>query len=78
MNVECVITVTNKEVEVTHKCIEDLKNGQEEYIGGIKDHEGEFGKWHEMTSLLSKDGEVLHILPHRPSLLLLPYFYQLV
>ena len=64
LNVECVIPVPNNEVEVTHKSIEDLKNGQLEYIGGIKDHEGEFREWHEMTSLLSKDDEFLHILPY--------------
>ena len=62
--VEGVIPVRNNKVEVTQKSIEDLNNGQLEYIGGIKDHEGEFREWHEMTSLLSKDGEVLHILPY--------------
>ena len=62
--VEGVIPVGNNKVEVTQKSIEDLNNGQLEYIGGIKDHEGEFREWHEMTSLLSKDGEVLHILPY--------------
>ena len=63
-DVEGVIPVPNNKVEVTQKSIEDLNNGQLEYIGGIKDHEGEFREWHEMTSLLSKDGEVLHIMPY--------------
>ena len=63
-DVEGLIPVSNGKVEVTQQLIEDLNNGQLEHIGGIKDHEGEFREWHEMTSLLSKDGEVLHILPY--------------
>ena len=63
-DVEGLIPVSNGKVEVTQQLIEDLNNGQLEHIGGIKDHEGEFREWHEMTSLLSKDGELLHILPY--------------
>lgn len=63
-DVEGLIPVFKAKVEVTQQLIEDLNNGQLEHIGGIKDHEGEFREWHEMTSLLSKDGELLHILPY--------------
>jgi len=50
--------------EVTPQMVDELNNGQLEHIGGIRDHSGEFKEWHEMTSLESKDGELLHILPY--------------
>jgi hypothetical protein len=62
--VEGLIPVLKPGAELTQQLIEDLNNGQLEHIGGIKDHEGEFREWHEMTSLVSKDGELLHILPY--------------
>lgn len=62
--VEGLIPVLKTKLEVTQQLIYDLNNGQLEHIGGIKDHEGEFREWHEMTSLMSKDGELLHILPY--------------
>ena len=51
-------------VEVTPSLVDDLNNGQLDHIGGIRDHTGEFKEWHEMASLHSKDGEILHILPY--------------
>merc|ERR1711971_213548 len=62
--VEGLIPVLRPRTELTQQLIEDLNNGQLEHIGGIKDHEGEFKEWHQMTSLVSKDGELLHILPY--------------
>jgi len=62
--VDGLIPVLRPKTELTQQLIEDLNNGQLEHIGGIKDHEGEFKEWHQMTSLVSKDGELLHILPY--------------
>ena len=62
--VEGLIPVLRPRTELTQQLIEDLNNGQLEHIGGIKDHEGEFKEWHQMTSLVSKDCELLHILPY--------------
>ena len=62
--VDGLIPVLRPKTELTQQLIEDLNNGQLEHIGGIKDHEGEFKEWHQMTSLVSKDGEQLHILPY--------------
>jgi len=65
VEVEGLIPVLKPEkAELSEEMVSGLNNGQLEHIGGIKDHEGEFREWHEMTSLLSKDGEVLHILPY--------------
>jgi len=50
--------------EITSSLVDELNNGQLEHIGGIKDHNGEFKEWHEMASVQSKDGELLHILPY--------------
>jgi len=50
--------------EITDNLIDELNNGQLEHIGGITDHNGDFREWHEMASLTSKDGELLHILPY--------------
>ena len=61
--VEGLIPVLKPKVELTQKLIEELNNGQLEHVSGIKDHEGEFREWHEMTSLESH-GELLHILPY--------------
>jgi len=61
---EGLIPVFKPKVEVTQQLIEDLNNGELHHVGGIMDHEGEFREWHEMTSLVSKDGEILHILPY--------------
>jgi len=61
---EGLLPVFKPQVEVTTQLIDDLNNGQLEHIGGITDHSGVFKEWHEMTSLESKDGELLHILPY--------------
>merc|ERR1719357_2012487 len=62
--VEGLLPVFKPVQEVTTKLVDDLNNGQLEHIGGIRDHTGVFKEWHEMTSLESKDGELLHILPY--------------
>jgi len=64
--VEGLIPVLRPRTELTQQLIDQLNSddGQLEHIGGIKDHEGEFKEWHQMTSLVSKDGELLHILPY--------------
>lgn len=61
---EGLIPVYKERVEVTQQLIEDLNTGQLEHVGGITDHQGEFKEWHELVSLESKDGELLHILPY--------------
>eukprot|EP00092_Neocalanus_flemingeri_P092392 GFUD01117277.1.p1 GENE.GFUD01117277.1~~GFUD01117277.1.p1 ORF type:complete len:550 (-),score=106.46 GFUD01117277.1:412-1917(-) len=61
---EGLLPVFKHQQEVTPQLIDELNNGQLEHIGGIRDHSGEFKEWHEMTSLESKDGELLHILPY--------------
>jgi len=50
--------------EITSDLVDELNNGQLEHIGGIKDHNGEFKEWHEIASVQSRDGELLHILPY--------------
>jgi len=50
--------------EVTSDLVENLNNGQLDHIGGIRDYQGDFKEWHQMASLPSKDGELLHILPY--------------
>ena len=50
--------------EVTADLVENLNNGQLDHIGGIRDYQGDFKEWHQMASLPSKDGELLHILPY--------------
>ena len=50
--------------EVTSALVDDLNNGQLDHIGGIRDYQGDFKEWHQMASLPSKDGELLHILPY--------------
>ena len=62
--VDGLIPLMRPKTELTQQLIKDLNNGQLEHIGGIRDHEGEFKEWHQMTSLVSKDGELLHILPY--------------
>ena len=62
--VDGLIPLMRPKTELTQQLIKDLNNGQLEHIGGIRDHEGEFKEWHQMTSLVSKDGEQLHILPY--------------
>ena len=63
--VDGLIPVLRPRAEVTQQLIQDLNHeGRLEHVGGIKDHEGEFREWHEMTSLCSLDGELLHILPY--------------
>ena len=61
---EGLIPAFKPQQEVTPQLIDELNNGQLEHIGGIRDHSGVFKEWHEMTSLESKDGELLHILPY--------------
>jgi len=62
---EGLIPVFRPPVEVTQKLIDDLNSGGElEHIGGIRDHQGEFKEWHELVSLVARDGELLHILPY--------------
>jgi len=61
---EGLIPVFKPKQEITPRLIEDLSEGQLEHIGGIRDHQGEFKEWHELVSLKSKDGELLHILPY--------------
>jgi len=62
--VEGLIPAYKPHKEITSNMIDDLNNGQLDYIGGIRDHSGEFKEWHEMASVESKDGELLHILPY--------------
>ena len=62
--VEGLIPAYKPHTEITSSRIDELNNGQLEHIGGIRDHSGEFKEWHEMASLQSKDGELLHILPY--------------
>merc|ERR1712227_77483 len=62
--VEGLIPAYKPHKEITSNMIDDLNNGQLDYIGGISDHSGEFKEWHEMASVESKDGELLHILPY--------------
>ena len=62
--VEGLIPAYKPHKEITSNLIDDLNNGQLDYIGGIRDHSGEFKEWHEMASVESKDGELLHILPY--------------
>jgi len=62
--VEGLIPAYKPHTEITSKMIDELNSGQLDYIGGIRDHSGEFKEWHEMASLESKDGELLHILPY--------------
>lgn len=64
IDAEGLIPVYKPPQEITPKLIEDLNEGQLEHIGGIRDHVGEFKEWHELVSLESKDGELLHILPY--------------
>jgi len=59
-----LIPVFKPKQEITQRLIEDLSEGQLEHIGGIRDYQGEFKEWHELVSLESKDGELLHILPY--------------
>jgi len=61
---EGLLPVFRPHQEVTPQLIDDLNNGQLEHVGGIRDHHGEFREWHEMVSLESKPGEVIHILPY--------------
>jgi len=61
---EGLIPAIKPQQEVTPQLVDELNNGQLEHIGGIRDHSGVFKEWHEMTSLESKDGELLHILPY--------------
>lgn len=61
---EGLIPALKPQKEITSGLIDELNNGQLEHIGGIKDHNGDFKEWHEMASLASKDGELLHILPY--------------
>ena len=62
--VEGLIPAYKPHTEITSSRIDELNNGQLEHIGGIRDHSGEFKEWHEMASLQSKNGELLHILPY--------------
>jgi len=62
--VEGLLPVYKPVQEVTTQLVDELNNGQLEHIGGIRDYSGVFKEWHELTSLESKDGELLHILPY--------------
>merc|ERR1711997_1026916 len=62
--IEGLIPAFKPRTEVTSDLVENLNNGQLVHIGGIRDYQGDFKEWHEMASLPSKDGELLHILPY--------------
>lgn len=61
---EGLIPAFKPRTEVTSDLVENLNNGQLDHIGGIRDYQGDFKEWHQMASLPSKDGELLHILPY--------------
>ena len=63
-DMEGLIPAYKPQQQITSSLIDELNNGQLEHIGGITDHNGDFKEWHEMASLQSKDGELLHILPY--------------
>lgn len=62
--IEGLIPAFKPRTEVTSALVDDLNNGQLDHIGGIRDYQGDFKEWHQMASLPSKDGELLHILPY--------------
>ena len=62
--IEGLIPAFKPRTEVTSDLVENLNNGQLDHIGGIRDYQGDFKEWHQMASLPSKDGELLHILPY--------------
>ena len=62
--IEGLIPAFKPRTEVTSALVENLNNGQLDHIGGIRDYQGDFKEWHQMASLPSKDGELLHILPY--------------
>lgn len=68
-----LIPVYKPKLEITEAVVEELNSGALEYIGGVKDHTGQFKEWHEMVSLdrlvpddKKENGELelLHILPY--------------
>jgi len=62
--IEGLIPAFKPRTEVTSDLVNNLNNGQLDHIGGIRDYQGDFKEWHQMASLPSKDGELLHILPY--------------
>ena len=62
--IEGLIPVFKPKLEITEKVIQDLNEGQLEYIGGVTDHAGKFREWHEMASKETLNGEILHVLPY--------------
>lgn len=62
--IEGLIPAFKPRTEVTSALVDDLNNGQLDHVGGIRDYQGDFKEWHQMASLPSKNGELLHILPY--------------
>ena len=62
--IEGLIPVFKPKLEITEQVIQDLNEGQLEYIGGVRNHMGEFREWHEMASKETLNGEILHVLPY--------------
>lgn len=63
-DVEGLIPIFKQEIEITKTLVNDLNDGQLEYLGGISDYQGNFKEWHELASRETKDGDLLHILPY--------------
>jgi len=67
-----LIPVYKPKLEITESVVDDLNNGELDYIGGVKDYTGSFKEWHEMVALercagtdqSKEDPELLHILPY--------------
>ena len=46
-----LIPVYKPKLEVNETVVSELNEGELEFIGGVKDHTGQFKEWHEMISL---------------------------